>query len=100
MPGHAFSSSDQMKYAANRILPMEGNDYAEMEERVQLLESNVGAHESDGLRTDIQVIGEALDIVRRVLGDLVDVIDSKHASEYVQDLERLDEISKLTLFSS
>jgi len=47
----------------------------ELDDRVNTLEQQVGGHESDGMRSDIQLVGEALGIIRRVLADLVDAAD-------------------------
>jgi len=47
----------------------------ELEDRISTLEQYVGGHESNGMRSDIQLVGEALGIIRRVLADLVDAAD-------------------------
>ena len=39
----------------------------ELEDRINTLEMFVGGHESDGMRSDIKLIGEALGIIGRVL---------------------------------
>jgi hypothetical protein len=71
---------------------------SELEDRVSTLEQYVGGHESDGMRSDIQLVGEALGIIRRVLADLVDAADVD-ASEYTDDLTRLTTIEHLVTFS-
>ena len=63
----------------------------ELEDRISTLELYVGGHESDGMRSDIQLVGEALGIIRRVLRDLVDAADVD-AGEYTDDLTRLNTI--------
>ena len=70
----------------------------ELDDRVNTLEQQVGGHESDGMRSDIQLVGEALGIIRRVLADLVDAADVD-AGEYTEDLERLTTIEHLVTFS-
>ena len=57
----------------------------------------VGGHESDGMRSDIKLIGEALGIIGRVLADLVDAADVD--GEFTEDLERLTTIEHLVTFS-
>lgn len=71
---------------------------SELDDRISTLEQYVGGHESDGMRSDIQLIGEALGIIRRVLADLVDAADVD-TSEYTDDLERLTTIEHLVTFS-
>ena len=73
-------------------------DISELEDRISALENNVGGHESDGLRTDIQLIGEALGIIRNILNDLVDT-ENVDTAEIRDDLERLTTIEHLTRFS-
>lgn len=71
---------------------------SELEDRIDTLEMYVGGNESAGMRSDIQLVGEALGIIRRVLADLVDAADVD-ASEYTDDLERLTTIEHLVKFS-
>ncbi len=71
---------------------------SELDDRISTLEQYVGGHESDGMRSDIQLIGEALGIIRRVLTDLVDAV-GVDTSEYTDDLERLTTIENLVTFS-
>ena len=70
----------------------------ELEDRISTLEQYVGGHESDGMRSDIQLVGEALGIIRRVLTDLVDAADVD-AGEYTDDLTRLKTIEHMVTFS-
>ena len=70
----------------------------ELDDRVNTLEQQVGGHESDGMRSDIKLIGEALEIIGRVLSDLVDAADVD-AGEFTEDLERLTTIEHLVTFS-
>ncbi len=70
----------------------------ELEDRINTLEMFVGGHESDGMRSDIKLIGEALGIIGRVLADLVDAADVD-AGEFTEDLERLTTIEHLVTFS-
>jgi hypothetical protein len=70
----------------------------ELDDRVNTLEQQVGGHESDGMRSDIKLIGEALEIIGRVLSDLVDAADVD-AGEFAEDLERLTTIEHLVTFS-
>lgn len=70
----------------------------ELDGRVDTLERLVGGHESDGLRTDIQVVGEALQRIRRVLADLVDAADVD-ADDYAEDLARLETLGKMVRLS-
>jgi hypothetical protein len=70
----------------------------ELEDRISTLELYVGGHESDGMRSDIQLVGEALGIIRRVLRDLVDAADVD-AGEYTDDLTRLKTIEHMVTFS-
>ena len=69
----------------------------ELEDRINTLEMFVGGHESDGMRSDIKLIGEALGIIGRVLADLVDAADVD--GEFTEDLERLTTIEHLVTFS-
>ena len=75
----------------------------ELEDRINTLEMFVGGHESDGMRSDIKLIGEALGIIGRVLADLVDAADvdaaDVDAGEFTEDLERLTTIEHLVTFS-
>ena len=71
---------------------------SELEDRISTLEQYVGGHESNGMRSDIQLVGEALGIIRRILADLVDAADVD-ASEFTEDLERLTTIEHLVTFS-
>jgi hypothetical protein len=71
---------------------------SELEDRITILEMLVGGHESDGMRSDIKLIGEALGIIGRVLADLVDAADVD-AGEFTEDLERLTTIEHLVTFS-
>lgn len=73
-------------------------DIEELEERVSTLETYVDGRESSGLRSDIQLIGEALNIIRRILTDLVDALNVD-AGEYTEDLERLETIERFATFS-
>jgi hypothetical protein len=70
----------------------------ELEDRINILEMLVGGHESDGMRSDIKLIGEALGIIGRVLVDLIDAADVD-AGEFTEDLERLTTIEHLVTFS-
>ena len=70
----------------------------ELEDRISTLEQYVGGHESNGMRSDIQLVGEALGIIRRVLADLVDAADVD-AGEYTDDLTRLKTIEHMVTFS-
>ena len=70
----------------------------EFEDRISTLEVYVGGHESDGMRSDIQLIGEALGIIRRVLSDLVEAA-GVDTNEYSDDIERLTTIEHLVTFS-
>jgi hypothetical protein len=70
----------------------------ELEDRINTLEMYVGGHESDGMRSDIKLVGEALGIIRRILADLVDAADVD-AGEFTEDLERLTTIEHLVTFS-
>jgi len=70
----------------------------ELEDRISTLELYVGGHESDGMRSDIKLVGEALGIIRRILADLVDAADVD-AGEFTEDLERLTTIEHLVTFS-
>jgi arginase family enzyme len=72
----------------------------ELDDRVNTLEQQVGGHESDGLRSDIRLIGEAIGIIRRILADLVEATPEADQDEYTDDLERLTTIEHLTKFSS
>ena len=72
---------------------------SELDGRISTLEQNVGGYESDGLRSDIQLTGEALGIIRRVLVDLVEAT-GVDASEYADDLDRLEAIERMLTFSS
>jgi len=71
---------------------------SELDDRISTLEQYVGGHESDGMRSDIQLVGEALRIIGRVLADLVDAADVD-AGEFTDDLERLMTIEHLVTFS-
>lgn len=66
----------------------------DFEDRISALEQQVGGHESDGLRTDLQSVGEALGIIRRVLADLVEA-DNVDTAEYSDDLARLKAIEHM-----
>lgn len=72
----------------------------DFEDRISTLEQQVGGHESDGLRSDVQLIGEALGIIRRILTDLVEATPEADDDEYTEDLDRLKTIEHLTKFSS
>lgn len=70
----------------------------EHDERIDKLESLVGGHESDGMREAISSAGEALQIVKRILADLVDAANVD-ADEYAEDLTRLQTLAAMVKFN-
>jgi hypothetical protein len=74
-------------------------EISELEDRVSTLEQYVDGRESSGLRSDIQMIGEAINIIRRILTDLV-AASNVELEEYAEDLDRLDAIEKFMIYSS
>lgn len=79
------------------MTPM-AEDWHEAAERLEDdLAGKADSSEVEELRSDLRLAGEAIGLLRGILDDLLDVVDTDRREEYADDLDRLDQLAHLLL---
>lgn len=61
------------------------------------LAGKADSSEVEELRSDLRLAGEAIGILRGIVDDLLDVVDTDRRDQYADDLDRLDQLAHLLL---